>query len=235
MYFLSKIKYIGGVVMNRKRKLILLSIVFLISTIFNQNILKAKVNIDINQQIIKKVDGKKVECGVRGTFYSNKPVDLFTISKDLFFKSTDCNEEIKKERFHGLVYRNNERYLYIESFYEEEKYKVQLNLISNKQSEDINLLKKEIADGLHKSIDSIKWEEYVKYKIDKRNINDVQSTTLSELKNLKAINIERVKIDNGISLVYYLPGNYKKINTAVCTYSSGTYLIIATPEIYISY
>jgi hypothetical protein len=75
------------------------------------------------------------------------------------------------------------------------------------------------------------------------DIYEVNEKIIKLLESHSTKNIETVNINNGLSTVAYtknydaMVNNNKLIdfNYAVCNYSSGSYIIIGTPEIIITY
>jgi Tfp pilus assembly protein FimT len=88
-----------------------------------------------------------------------------------------------------------------------------------------------------------KYFQYLKAKLPNNNIKYDNNKVLELLKGYDSTNINTVKLENGYSTTAYTKmynsmesnGQLIDLNYALSKYSSGSYIIIGTPEINVTY
>lgn len=220
---------------------LLILITILLMTGFSMNERKS----DLFDDILKKTNSNPIECGIKAVFTTDEE------------RENICNDILKRLEFYDgwntIVLKNQQIYCvefgrnnvkgYIEIIHYENHNVVNINIINKDDKDSLKELKNKLQQCLKDKKVKVDYSMYLKLKMQN---NDVQSTNEQILKLLKtqgATNINTISINNGYSTTAYtkqyesIQSNGKVIdfNYAVCKYSSGSYIIIGTPEIIVTY
>lgn len=201
--------------------------------------------IDLFKNIIKKTNGKVIEYGVMAEFNSNdskeKSVNnLFekvNKNKNLLKKSF-CNSESYSIEFHGDSIDGN-----IQSTKYTDHNIVKIDMVKQDNKYSLNEFKNNIKSILKYNNTNIKYFEYIKVKVEDNNITNSYTKIIQCLEDIGDNNVKTNTLENGCTSTTYT-GKYNKIysagepidfNFAIVHYSTGTYIIMGTPEIIETY
>ncbi|MBC2579844.1 YwmB family TATA-box binding protein [Clostridium sp. DJ247] len=200
---------------------------------------------DLFNEILRKTNSSTVEYGIKEVFTTDsdkeKIVDNFIRGLGLYdgWNST----VLKNNKVYCVEFGKNYINGYIEIIQYENHNVVTINITKKDNDNNLN----ELKDMLKQCIPEIKTNDmiflYLKAKLLEDDINLYNNEVLEILKNYRASNINTIKLENGYSTTAYtrqynaMQNNGKPMdfNYAVCRYSSGSYIIIGTPEISVTY
>ncbi|MDD6796167.1 MAG: hypothetical protein PUE01_12295 [Clostridiaceae bacterium] len=185
-----------------------------------------KTSNDIENCINKVCDfcenGVKVEYKKKGNI--NKEIIQLKEKIANLYPEDDisiCNNEINvsndKKSIHALVYK------------EKNNISVEIELINKDKVNKLSILMQELTQLQDKKAMDIRYFQYVKGKIN--NVEDIKFNIKDAM---KIKNIDTLNVHNG----YVGKGNLyngERVNFAISTYNTGTYLVIGTPIIFATY
>lgn len=211
---------------------------------FNKNISSAKKDVDLFNGILSLTGSTTVESGIKASFEINSDGESYCV--DLFKKMQINNADVnivKDNYTYCLEFRKTGLYGYIEYMNLDNHNVVTLNLVREDNENKITELKDLVSQVTEKENKDIKYFEYLKAKLPDDNLAKVNEDIISFLKDQDVINIYKTNISNGYSTVAYTRkyqqmknnGKLMDLNFAVCSYSSGNYVIIGTPIIFTNY
>lgn len=245
----------------KKKSIALLCIVLcLIILQINVKFTNAQEKGNLFDQILLQTKSKTVEFGLKASFKTGEEPKIICNyliqSLDLNSKNIKLNRSKDEDSYCIEFIGEN-----IEGYIQGLKYDNQGLKYDNENDITINIsrvgnknglvsLKNKIRTSIGSRGKDIKYYQYLKAKIEdsKSNvkIKDIYRVNNGIIKLLKlggAINIETVSLNNGLSTIAYTKRYDEKVtnnklidfNYAIFNYSSGTYIIIGTPEIIITY
>ena len=239
--------------MKRKNITFLCIVLCLIILQINVRLSNAEDGVNLFNEILIGTKSKTVEYGVKATF------------KTLEHPKEVCNNLIDRLELNNSetklnIVENDNSYCidffgkningYIESLICNNEEVVTINISKIGSENGLQSLKNKVSNCIGYREGNIKYFQYLKAKIPYsgtklgvEDINVVNEEIIKILKSHGTENIETVKINNGLSTVAYTKNYDEKLtnnklidfNYAVCNYSSGSYIIIGTPEIIITY
>jgi hypothetical protein len=211
---------------------------------FNSNLYLATKKPDFFREIVSLTEGKVVEYGVKANFQISEDGEDYCLElfKKLNIENADINV-VKGEKFYSVEFNNNEFKGYIESTSYDNHNVVTLNIVQYDNEYRLLELKNRVSIAVGKDEKEVKYFDYLKAQVSKDSTEKVNRDIAELLKNNNASNIDTIKIDNGYSTVAYTKkypvmknnGKLMDLNYAVCSYSSGDYVIIGTPVIITTY
>jgi hypothetical protein len=211
---------------------------------FNSSLYLASKKPDFFREIVSLTEGKVVEYGVKANFQISEDGENYCLElfKKLNIENADINV-VKGEKFYSVEFNNNEFKGYIESTSYDNHNVVTLNIVQYDNEYRLVELKNRVSIAVGKDEKEVKYFDYLKAQINKDSTEKVNRDIAELLKNNNASNIDTIKIDNGYSTVAYTKkypvmknnGKLMDLNYAVCSYSSGDYVIIGTPVIITTY
>ncbi|MDS0528333.1 hypothetical protein NNC19_21840 [Clostridium sp. SHJSY1] len=167
------------------------------------------------------------ESGVMVRYETNdsKEKELNSIKENISKRYlNDCNSSENEVGIRTSTY-NIQAYTWNDN----DKTFVELKIINYSKQNSLSNLMKELTELQTKNIFDIRYFQYIKGKVN--NIDE----TLDNVKNIQEItNINTLAIHNGYvgtANIY----NGERVNFAVSTYDTGSYLIIGTPVIFATY
>lgn len=148
------------------------------------------------------------------------------------FKSNSVVEKIEKgKNYITLIGKmNNINY---EAGIRDDKTKevvVELNKITDKK--EIGIIKKQLEKLTNDKCKEKRYFTYIKGKINKDTDKETEKLT-DVFKQHGADNIRTIPINSGYAGIADI--GLFRINYAVCRYDSGTYMVLGTPDIFITY
>ncbi|MFD3158246.1 YwmB family TATA-box binding protein [Haloimpatiens sp. FM7330] len=223
---------------------LLLMIIVLTFSEVNSSVCKSK-ECDLFNDILEKCNAEVIEYGVRTSFETRKNGKEFCnfLLNKLEIK---CNiKKIENNKIYRLEFCNNKINGYIQNLKEDKKNIITINIIKKDKKNNLDKIKCKISNA----INCVKLEKnntyftYLKSKINNKNLKSVKNSINTLLKSRNVQNINTIKINNGYSTVAYtgkydickVNNDFIDFNYAVSAYSSGSYLIIGTPQIIINY
>jgi hypothetical protein len=204
----------------------------------------AKKNTNLFNDILNSVQGNIVEYGIKANFEINDNGEEYclALSKRLNLINSDINIK-KSDKFYSIEFSKNGEKGYIEYSSYDNHNVVTINMIKTDNMNRIEEYKTTIKKAISKNEQEVKYFEFIKAKVQESDNLKLNNEIINVLKIKGAENIYSVELENGISTVAYtkqftaMKNNGKKmdLNFAVCSYSSGNYLIIGTPIIIEAY
>jgi hypothetical protein len=230
---------------NMKTKaFILLIFIMVVTRCFNGSYSLASKNVDFFEEIVRTSEGKVTEFGVKASFEISEDEEAFCLAllEKLNVENADINV-VKDDKFYSVEFNNNELKGYIESTSYDNHNVVTLNVVQYDSEYRLSDLKSRVSIAVGKPENEVKYFDYLKAQINKSDKEKVNNDLAELLKENNVSNIDTIKIDNGYSTVAYTKkypvmknnGKLMDLNYAVCSYSSGDYVIIGTPVIITTY
>lgn len=203
----------------------------------------ANKNKDIFNKVIQKKYGTIEEYGAKISFKTSENMEDACLKIFQKLKLNNGDLTITKDKNYYRIDFKNSSSGYIEGQTYRNKNIITINIMRKSKDYKLSEIQKSIEGtiGNNSKLESLK---YVKIKLDdKYNLNSINNQILGMLRDDNSKNIKTVKIKNGFDSVAYTgiydplldDGKCVDFNYAVCRYNSGNYIIMGTPEIYISY
>jgi hypothetical protein len=229
-----------------RKRIVLLTILTAFGIIFFLNDFSmAQKNIDLFDEILKITNGNTIEYGVTATFtIENNHEDISdNILKDLGFYNGLNKKTLNNQRGYCLEFGKDNVNGYIENIRYENYSVVTVNIIKEDNKNNLKDLQNKLQQCFKDHNINAKYFEYLKAKVADNGIENINKEILTLLKNHKATNVNTIQLENGYSTTAYtkiydsIQSDSKTIdfNYAICKYSSGSYIIIGTPEIIVTY
>ncbi|SKA81237.1 TATA-box binding [Clostridium sp. USBA 49] len=228
----------------RNKLFILVLILIILFGGINKNLSFAKKNINFFNEILTKVNGSVEEYGIKTVVNTKEDSENYCnkILKSLNLKDVITNIT-KESNIYCIEFRNNNIYGYIESTKGDSYNTVTLNIIKKGSTNGINSLEKLVDNALGENYNKAKYFQYIKAQIPSKDIYKTNKDIEVLLKDNGVKNIDTVKIENGYTSTAYTGkypviknnGKYIDFNYALCSYTSGNYIIIGTPIIIETY
>lgn len=230
--------------------LLILSVILLqINLVFTN----AHETVDLFDEILIATNSKTVEYGLRTSFKTKenpKAVCSYLINAlQLNNEQTKLNI-LTNEDTYCIEFSDGGIKGYIEALKYNNEDVISINICEMDNKNGLVALKNKVSSCIGYRGENPKYFQYLKAKIEPRGINvpekdiyNVNESIIGILKSHGSENIETVHINNGLSTIAYTKKYDVKINNnkwmdfnyAVCNYSSGSYIIIGTPEIITTY
>lgn len=204
-----------------------------------------KGNSDIFDDILKRTHSDTVEYGITAEFTTdeNREDICNDILKGLDFYDGWSTNTLNNPQAYCVEFRKNNVNGYIETMHYENHSIVTINIVKKDNKNSLEELKSKLQQCLGDRKVNVKYFMYLKAKVPNDDINLTNKDILKILREHGATNINTISLQNGYSTTAYTKrydsteSNGEKIdfNYAVCKYSSGSYIIIGTPELIITY
>ncbi|WP_125153358.1 YwmB family TATA-box binding protein [Clostridium rectalis] len=227
----------------RKRNYLLLVLLFIISLLyFTLNKPDTEVSYNLFNNILKKTESKVVEYGI---IASSKDFSEGEVTCNNLFNQLHISNKYKKisknDKIYCLDFESDKINGYIKSTKYEGYNIITLKIIEKNNENKLEELELKTQEVLKNK--DLKISKYLKSEIKDNNLEKTNKKIVKILENNSVANIDTVKINNGYSTTAYTGkfhsfGSKNKLidfNFAVCSYSSGSYILMGTPEIFISY
>ncbi|MCM8709740.1 YwmB family TATA-box binding protein [Clostridium sp. SYSU_GA19001] len=227
------------------KKIFILSIILIMGLgYFNTTFSFAKKNVDLFDEIIKITEATPIEYGVRTCIETKKDSETYSLEilRKLNIELSSTNI-IKDNNIYCVEFNNSELNGYVESISYKNYNVVTINIVKKDSKNGLSQLKALFEKALEEEDKEIKYFQYLKAAIPSNNISRTNEEIAELLKRENALNIDTIELENGYSTVAYTKrypimknnGKYMDFNYAVCSYSSGNYIIIGTPIIITTY
>jgi hypothetical protein len=211
----------------------------------SKNYSEAMKNVDLFDEVVAASDSNIVEYGVRAVLKIEEDQEEYCLRvlKELNLQSESINM-VKGDKIYCLEFNNSDLNGYIESMSYDNYNVVTLNIIKKETENGISELRDLIENVIGESGVDIKYFQYLKAQaMGDSDISEINNNIEKLLKLHNASSINTVRIENGYSTVAYTRrypvmrsnGKYMDFNYAVCSYTSGNYIIIGTPTIITTY
>ncbi|MBU3214955.1 YwmB family TATA-box binding protein [Clostridium estertheticum] len=238
----------------RKKGITLLCIVLSIAIMqINIRFTSAHENLNLFDEILIQTKSKTVEYGLKTCFEtqeeSKEICNYLILALDLDNKKTILTRTENKDSY-NVDFSSENAKGYVEALKYKNKSLITIN-ISNVSNEDgLASLKNKVNASIGCRGKNVKYFLYLKAKVKEtsknggaNNINVINQKIIKILKSYGTENIETVNLNNGLSTMAYTRKFDEKVinnklidfNYAVCSYLSGKYIIIGTPEIITTY
>lgn len=231
---------------NAKKNMIIITVLVMLCFVFLLgDPSRAEKKDDLFNEILRKTNSNTVEYGIKEVFLteSNREKIVNDFLKGLNVYDGWNSTVLKNNKVYCVEFGKNDINGYIEITQYQNYNAVTINITKKDNVNNLNKLK----DILRQCIPEIKTNDmiflYLKAKLPEDDINLYNNKALEILKNYGALNINTIKLENGYSTTAYTKqydtmqndGKPMDFNYAVCRYSSGSYIIIGTPEISVTY
>lgn len=229
-----------------RKKIILIIILAIVGVIFSSaDFPMASKDTNLFEESLMRVKGKTIEYSITSNFTTEENGEEISdyILRSLNFYDGLNESILKNGKVYCVEFEKNDVSGYIETTTYENHNFVTVNIVKKDDKNDLEDLKNKIHDCLKNKQIHAKYFQYLKAKIPSDNIADANKEILMLLKKYKASNINTIELENGYSTTAYTrnydstqsDGKSIDFNYAVCKYSSGSYIIIGTPEIIVTY
>ncbi|MBU3156793.1 YwmB family TATA-box binding protein [Clostridium estertheticum] len=238
----------------RKKGITLLCIVLSMAIMqINIRLTSAHENLNLFDEILIQTKSKTVEYGLKTCFETqedSKEICNYLISAiDLDYKKVILTRTENKDSYNVDFSSGNARG-YVEALKYKNKSLITINISTVSNENGLVSLKNKISASIGCRGKNVKYFQYLKAKVEKtsknggtNNINVINQKIIKILKSYGTENIDTVSLNNGLSTMAYTRKFDEKVinnklfdfNYAVCSYSSGNYIIIGTPEIITTY
>ena len=168
------------------------------------------------------------ENGVKVVYQSNSSLEdeMHIIEDKLQRKYTESKIEVSNK---GIKIDCENQKVSVDLYDKSGNTCVEIELINNKKEKNIQNLMKELTELQGNNVSEKRYFKYVKGRInDKENALDIIEST-KELKHIDTLDIRNGYVGTAVL------NDRDRVNFAVSTYNTGTYLIIGTPIIFTTY
>ena len=192
---------------------------------------KSKENLKSFQNIEAKVieNTDFIQNGIKVEYITSKPIDdeglrIYEILKEEF------DGDIKVEG-NTIFLRDSVKQIKVIVWSDNENTKVQIIYMNNSKTNSTSFIRDELVKVQDISAKNIKYFDFIKVKI----IQDKKQNVLEILEeNIDKKTLETLDIYNGsVGKSKLYDGN--KINIGIVKYTTGEYLVIGTPVIFVTY
>ncbi|MCB2341855.1 YwmB family TATA-box binding protein [Clostridium estertheticum] len=238
----------------RKKGITLLCIVLSMAIMqINIRLTSAHENLNLFDEILIQTNSKTVEYGLKTCFEtqedSKEICDYLISTLNLDNKKTILTRTENKD-YYNVDFSSENANGYVEALKYKNKSLITINISNVSNENGLAFLKNNVSASIGSRGKNIKYFQYLKAKVEETSENGGENNTnvinLKIIKILKSCgteNIETVNLNNGLSTMAYTRKFDEKVinnklidfNYAVCSYSSGKYIIIGTPEIITTY
>jgi aldehyde:ferredoxin oxidoreductase len=198
---------------------------------------------DLFSEILKATNSEIVEFGIRASFRTNikEEIILRRLLKEFSFEDLNTLKDIMEDKHYNKNFGNNFANGHIQIEKENNENVIIIDVKSSKY--DINHLKNKISTVADNKAVRVKYWPYIKARTSNENMEYLNEQIIQILKNRDIKDIDSIKIENGYSTVAYTRlydaiengGRLMDFNYAVTSYSSGNYIILASPLITFNY
>ncbi|KAJ48767.1 hypothetical protein BD780_004060 [Clostridium tetanomorphum] len=193
--------------------------------------------------ILRDTKGEVIEFGLITNFKHQKEGEQACkyVLENLKISPKNYSNILKNKKIYSVEFNNEKLEGYIQSTKYDEYNVLTLNIKEKSRTNELDKLEQKVKKSLGNR--DVSFFKYVKAKIDDRDLEKENKKIMTLLRNIGGQEIQTVKLDNGFSTIAninkYTPvnvnGRLVDFNYAVCSYYSGNYIIMGTPEILISY
>lgn len=201
--------------------------------------------LDVFNEMLEAIQGKTVEYGITAQFDSSQPGEKAV--NELFYKLDSITKLNKSYSNDGenyfIEFCGNSINGYIESIPYGDHNIIKINIVKKDSRYQLNELKNNMSYVLKNVQTKIRYFEYIKAKVENNNIDNCYKKAIAVLRNIGDDDIRTGILENGYTATTYT-GQYECIysngkpvdfNFAIVGYTTGTYIIMGTPEIMETY
>jgi hypothetical protein len=200
---------------------------------------------DLEEAIIQKTNSNIEEYGVTTSFVTKadgrKITD--TLLEDLGYRNHGDVTVFERDDVYRLEFKSGSYYGYVESAKEEDGNIIKIDIKDVSSRNNLQSLKESIEKSVEKYYRNPEMFTYLKAKCPCSDTKSTNETIVNLLEKNGTINIDTCKLLRSYSTVCYtkrydpilISGKLMDFNFAVCSYSSGDYIIMGTPEIIETY
>lgn len=228
--------------MISKKHVLAFVIIFII--VFSSISAKGK-DIKIFNDIIQLNNGSIEEVGVRAIFnvenYGKEAMEK--VFSDLNINDVESVEFSKDHGNDILIFKGSNISGSIESAKEKSGSTITINIVEKTSTNNIEKIKNNIKNSIKISSKKVQYSYYIKSKMSSSDVSSTNGKIFKYLEDVGTTNLDSIEINNGYSTVGYTnhfdainnDGKLIDFNYAVVTYSSGTYILMGTPILIVSY
>lgn len=200
---------------------------------------------DLFKYILDDTHSTAEECGVMAIFNTDESGEKVVnkiFDKLLKYKKLN-NNILKNNDVYSIEFDGNCINGYIESIKYENHNIITVNVVEKHSDYKLPYLKSMIEESLSNIGEKCQYYQYVKAKTQKGNVATVNKKLENILKNIGTSNIKTIPLNGGYSSTanthmfdpMQSDGDFIDFNYSVVKYSTGTYIIMGTPEIMTTY
>ena len=206
---------------------------------FSFGLLCQSISVDydsISNNILKENSAKIIECGVKVQYKSKQ--NLQDIYRNIFTNVSSSYVIVSKQMepsYFDITFKKDNIAYEIFASVENNITMVSATSIATDNKNVIDTLKKQLEKVLYDDSMDVQYFSYVKGKIITDSIkNNIELTERALVKYGGAADVDTITLNSGFTGVARLKDN-TAINYAISENDKGTYLIIGTPIIFITY
>lgn len=201
-------------------------------------------NVNVFNEIVTELQGNIEEYGLRTVIHTKEESEAYCLE---LLKKLNIKEAVtsitKEDSVYSIEFNGDDTYGYIENMNYDNYNVVTINIAKKANINGIDDLKELIERALGENHREAKYFQYLKAQFSNKDIYKANESIETLLKQYGASDIETVEIENGYSSTAYT-GKYPPVKTggrhidfnyALCSYTSGSYVIIGTPIITAAY
>ncbi|MDO4535313.1 MAG: hypothetical protein Q4B63_05835 [Clostridium perfringens] len=175
------------------------------------------------------------ESGLKVSFSTNKDLEeiLKSINKLdlLYLDNTLYEDNVLEDKFYfEKINEDNSIKVLIGK---EKNYNIEIEIIDKKNMININLLKKEL-NKLSKDAYNFNYFTFVKGKLANQSNYELENSLFNILDCYNIQNKSSILLENGLTGIFTVQERLK-FNYSIMNYNNGTYLIMGSPIIFITY
>ncbi|MDP4089926.1 MAG: YwmB family TATA-box binding protein, partial [Bacillota bacterium] len=236
---------VGGTGMNKIHRVFLFFFISIIFVYINSTVSYASNYFELSTKLLEKTADRILEYGIRYEFSctengENTCVEIF---HGLYPNSSDVS---------SMIYKNNDQYSVqfdidaskgsIE-YLKEPEGRIVVNIAESKSIKQLEELRTKIDEITKAKSRGALCYMYIKASLKTKDLSAAKETVKGILRKGGASNIKDITISGGYSITAFtgngtpmkVGNELVDINCAVCSYSSGNYIIIGMPIISTSY
>lgn len=205
---------------------------------------EANEKIDMFSEIINETQSQVVEYGLKGSFSTQESGEKVC---NAIFNNLNYNKSVKV----NIEKSNNNYYIdfsspsiegYIQSIGSDNDNIITLSIKEYSGENNLTNLNSKVKSAIEYN-NEIVFFRYIKAKAINCNLEGLNKQVVGILKSFDTNKISITKINNGLSVTanthqyneLNVGGEFIDFNYALCNYSTGNYIILATPIIPITY
>lgn len=224
----------------KKISFICLTIILVLS---NYRVSYANKKVDVFENVLDYTESEIIEYGVEEKFQSkNRNTYIEELINLISANLSDYSTKVKDtEEIYSIEFSSSDGSGFINIIPYENRFLYHISILKYDNEIKINDLEKQLKEFTSNSdIENAKYYFYAKAKLDKNTVLDsYNNKVVNLLKTFGASDIKTISINNGFSTTANTRqysskkdnGRVIDFNFAICSYSSGNYLIMGTPEI----
>lgn len=216
-----------------------------IKSILSEKSVSNKGNTDMFKNILQRTNSVPEEYGIMVTFntFGNREKAVYEIF-NILNKYNGYNKKILRDnKIYCIEFNGSYAKGYIEGVENENFNIITVNIIRKCSQYRLQDLKSMVDGCLSNRKEKYRYFEYVKAKTQSQDVSTIDNEVKNILKYYGSSNIKTIALEEGYSSTAYTheydpiqsDGELIDFNYAVVKYNTGTYIVMGTPEIMVTY